>query len=221
MIDACGCLVLSLKKNKNLCKSIEMEILKTFRYTNASVSCRCGHVGRETGKTRRLNFICLCSQRVNPRFGLTESSNKLYCENWPFYSFQKRKKCLSFQNLKHLKVIKKRLKLFTVCFGPADNSPRLRPCGSFPGCFAALQQLNHQATLQRAQLAAVVLLQDRRQFSTQTLQVGQRGTVRNVQQDVEELLPQVAVRNPAEGDVFISSHPPLKAVLLSVMCFTF
>lgn len=119
MTDACGCLVLSLKQ-QNLCKSIEIEILKTFRYVNASVSCRSEHVGRETGKTRRLNFICLCSQqRVNPRFGFTESSDKLYCENWPFYSFQKRKKCLSFQNLKHLKEIKSEAKtiysLFSTC----------------------------------------------------------------------------------------------------------
>lgn len=64
----------------------------------------------------------------------------------------------------------------------------------------ALQQLDQQAALQRAQLAAaVVLLQHRSQLLPQAGQAGRRGTVGNVEQGVEKLLPQLAVGDSAEG----------------------
>lgn len=64
---------------------------------------------------------------------------------------------------------------------------------SSPHCTVALQQQNHQAALERGQFAAVVLLQDGRQFAAEAPQARQRAAVRHVQQSVEELLPQVAV----------------------------
>ena len=69
---------------------------------------------------------------------------------------------------------------------------------SSPSCLAALQQQHHQAALERGQFAAVALLQDRRQFAAETPEARQRVAVRDVQQSVEELLPQVAVRVPEE-----------------------
>lgn len=68
--------------------------------------------------------------------------------------------------------------------------------GSFGRRLAALQQLHQQTALQRPQLAAaVVLLQDTRQLFPEVGQARRRGAVRDVQQSVEKLLPQLAVGN--------------------------
>lgn len=63
-----------------------------------------------------------------------------------------------------------------------------------------LQQLDHQAALQRGQLAAVVLPQDGAQTAAEALQARQRAAVRHVEQRVEELQPQVGVGVPDEEE---------------------
>lgn len=63
-------------------------------------------------------------------------------------------------------------------------------------CLAVLQQHHHQAVLQCGELAAVLPLQGGRQFLAEALQAQRRVAVRYVQQCVEELQPQVAVRVP-------------------------
>lgn len=78
----------------------------------------------------------------------------------------------------------------------------LQAAPSSASSLAALQQLNHQAALERRQLAAVVPLQDRRHLVAEPLQVGRGTAVGNVEQSVEELRPQVAMGIPA-SDVII------------------
>lgn len=78
----------------------------------------------------------------------------------------------------------------------------LQVAPSSTSSLAALQQLNHQAALQRCQLAAVVPLQDGRQPVAEPLQVGRGIAVRNVEQSVEELRPKVTVGIPA-SDIII------------------
>lgn len=63
-----------------------------------------------------------------------------------------------------------------------------------------LQQLDHQAALQRRQLAAVVLLQDGGEPAAEAPQARQRAAVRHVEQRVEELQPQVGVGVPEEEE---------------------
>lgn len=62
----------------------------------------------------------------------------------------------------------------------------------------SLQQLNHQPALERRQFVAVVLLQDRRQLVAQQRQTRQAVARWNVEQRVEEVQPQVAVRVPGD-----------------------
>lgn len=57
----------------------------------------------------------------------------------------------------------------------------------------ALQQQNQQPVLQNRQFAAVVLLQDGGQPAAEAVEARQGAAVRHVEQDVEELQPQVAV----------------------------
>lgn len=78
----------------------------------------------------------------------------------------------------------------------------LQVAPSSASSLAALQQLNHQAALERRQLAGVVPLQDGRQLVAEPLQVGRGITVGNVEQSVEKLRPQVAVGIPA-SDIII------------------
>lgn len=90
--------------------------------------------------------------------------------------------------------------------------------GSSAGGSASLQQLDHQVVLQRLQLAAVVLLQDRRQLAAEARQARRRLAVRHVEQRVEDVQPQVAVRLPVgEGEAF-EGRPTLASGVAKLSC---